>query len=61
MDNVMYEWYMEANTDEKMAIVADWLSQLVWGSLSNVVLTLRPINPHNIWKIYFKYIFHIMV
>ena len=29
MDNVMQEWYMEANTDEKMAAVADWLAQLV--------------------------------
>ena len=25
---------MEANADEKMTIVADWLAQLVWGSLS---------------------------
>ena len=29
MENVMYEWYMEANTEEKTAIVADWLAQLV--------------------------------
>ena len=29
MDNVMQEWCIEANTDEKMAVVADWLAQLV--------------------------------
>ena len=34
MDNVMQECCMEANTDKKMAIVADWLAQLVKGSLS---------------------------
>ena len=29
MENVMQEWNMEANIDEKMAVVADWLAQLV--------------------------------
>ena len=29
MENAIQEWYMEANTDEKMASVADWLAQLV--------------------------------
>ena len=43
---------MEANTDEKMAIVADWLAQLVWGSLSIIYIRTyiheTTALPHNI-------------
>ena len=37
---------MEVNTDEYTTIVADWLAQLVWGSLSIIYIIILLQPPH---------------